>query len=207
MSICYIILTCEKYLPTRGEWQKDTWLKKIGQDAYYFLSAKPDSHNRVLGWNTDDDYKSAPVKYIEFFKNTRQLLSKYDWIVMCDDDTYIYHNRLSNYLKAFNPQEKIYIGYQWNHQPIPYMSGGAGFVLSATLYNELCDYAQKKPMKNDYYSDLSIGWWINDIGGVRFINDEHFSPWDHTQAVFKPNNTYTYHYVTENLFRYYDTFT
>lgn len=68
-NICYIILTCEKYLPTRATWQRENCFKYTNSSNLYYLSCKPGS-NSVYGWNTTDDYNSCPLKYIEFFRWT-----------------------------------------------------------------------------------------------------------------------------------------
>ena len=36
MNICYIILTCEKFLPTRAHWQNSTFLQKVNKKDVFF---------------------------------------------------------------------------------------------------------------------------------------------------------------------------
>ena len=95
-KICYIILTCEKYIDTRVNWQSATCFKYINNKDCYYLSCKPvNCKKNIYGWYTKDDYTSCPDKYIAFFKNLDLV---YDWYVFIDDDTFIFPDRLQKFL-------------------------------------------------------------------------------------------------------------
>jgi hypothetical protein len=208
MKICYVILSCEKFFPTRNLWQKSTWLKNVNLDPdadYYFLGPKMKKEDKMVGWDTTDDYASCPIKYREFFYNMD--MDEYDYICFCDDDTYVYHSRLLAKLKLFNPEEKLYIGAPLYDYNVHYMSGGAGFVLTKPLYKELQYY-----IRNNYknvpiypYSDVSMGKWLLNIRDVKHINLYRFmSGGTHIKSPYCPLETaISYHYVTQQLFIYY----
>jgi len=124
INVCYIILTCEKYLQTRAKWQKETCFKDVSENDCYFLSCKPSPPN-TYGWNTEDDYKSCIIKYVKFFQN---LTIKYDWYMFIDDDTYVFPNRVEQYLANYDNTQPLYIGSIWKHiKELRFTSGGAGF--------------------------------------------------------------------------------
>jgi ribosomal protein L40E len=139
MSICYIILTCEKFLETRSKWQRECCFEFVDPSCYFYLSCKP-GPNSVYGWNTADDYESCPQKYIEFFK---QMDLEYDWYVFLDDDTFVFPDRMIKTLSKFDKSQSLYIGDKLSHMfPFVYMSGGASFVLSNSSYKLVKEYVR-----------------------------------------------------------------
>jgi hypothetical protein len=111
-KICYIILTCENYLPTRATWLRENSLKYTNPSDYYFLSCKP-GPNSVYGWNTADDYNSCPWKYIEFFRN---MDLDYDWYVFLDDDAFVLTNRYRENLYKLDHTKSLYLGHPSHEQ-------------------------------------------------------------------------------------------
>lgn len=65
------------------------------------------------------------------------------------------------------------------------MSGGAGYVISNTLYKNIYDYVQTNGINNSYYpiielkeqfcDDLCVGLWINEISKKHKVNQIHNS--------------------------------
>ena len=182
MNICYIILTCEKFLPTRAHWQNSTFLQKVNKKDVFFLSCKPSGEN-VYGWNTKDDYHSCPIKYMGFFINME---IDYDWYIFIDDDTYMNTTNLTKYLKNYDSTKKYYLGssrfaQQWD---LTYMSGGAGFCLSKPLYKSVTEYVRSKNHISELYcnynGDVTLGSWVKKIPEVLYINETKFSANKHT---------------------------
>jgi hypothetical protein len=210
MKICYVILTCQKYLKTRGEWQRNTWIKDVEQDpdsTYYFLSAIEDPVDKhIVGYYTKDDYASCPIKYKKFIINNG--LYDYDYVFFCDDDTYVYHSRLKELLQKYDPKEKYYIGSWLSHEKqVKAMSGGAGFALSLPLYTALREYMTKTRVSHSFHSDMSMGEWIRDLKcEFNFIDENgNLNQNTHEKHGYQdvlPSHV-SFHYVTEELFRYY----
>jgi hypothetical protein len=167
ITICYIILTCEKYLPTRAAWQRENCFKHVNSKNLYYISCKP-GPNSVYGWNTTDDYISCPLKYIEFFRN---MDLDYDWYVFIDDDTFIFPDRFSKMLAEFDSTKTLYIGIQLEHMlPFKYMGGGASFTLSKSTYKLVKNYVLNSDIdsikKYDgvmIHGDVTMGQWIINI--------------------------------------------
>lgn len=173
-KVCYIVLTCEKYIPTRVKWQTETFLKKVDSKDVYFLSCKNEGSN-IYGWNTPDDYASCPLKYVSFLRN---MTIHYDWYCFIDDDTFINVDNLHNLLNTYNKKESLYIGHICdNYSPPFYMSGGAGFLLTKSTYFSLLEYI--RTTSNDkllisIYGDLSIGCWLKNVANVALIDNKLF---------------------------------
>jgi hypothetical protein len=167
IRVCYIILTCEKFLPTRAKWLRENSFKYTNPSNYYFLSCKP-GPGSVYGWNTADDYYSCPWKYIEFFRN---MDLKYDWYVFLDDDAFVFPNRYRQNLSKIDHTKNLYVGQQMGHlENLVFMSGGATFSLSSGAYNLVKNYVRNNNMNEVQkirdqmgHGDVSIGQWIKNI--------------------------------------------
>jgi hypothetical protein len=213
MKICYLIITCEAYIPTRVQWQRETWLRHIRpEDDYLGLTCKmhPDDRH-LIGFNTADTYHSCPAKYVEFFKQYK--IEGFDWIVFVDDDTFVFPKRLEALLESYDPSDPFYIGIENNHC-IPYMSGGAGFAVSKTLYEHILEGHKTgkvfEPRRLDDlaggYGDCHIGQWIYNLGiPVKRVINRLFC----AQTLEKPGapsreEALTAHYCKEEHFREYN---
>jgi hypothetical protein len=201
MRIAYIILTCKKYLTTRVEYQKRSFLTHVLPNDIYFLSGQPDEKNKIYGWNTPDEYEKLPLKNIYFFKNMKL---DYDWFVFMDDDTFVFPNRLEEFLKKYNATQSIWIGCildHIQHSHCSYMSGGAGSVMSRSLYNLVYEYVQTQPMEKvhcHWCDDVCKGLWIKDIQHIHdilFIHNSHFHCNMHTSEECELLQTITYHHL------------
>jgi hypothetical protein len=191
MKVCYVILTCEAYQPTRCQLIRDTWLKRIGSADAWFLSARANPEARVLGWNTLDTYDSCPIKYQQFFLN---LPGSYDWYVFCDDDTYLFPERLEPLLG--DPSRPQCIGMLARKPDLPpYMAGGPGFLLSSAAVAYLPEACRTIPIQS-LYSDVMIGIWLKDTP-TEFIDNPLFFnyPHDHPLGGGDPRTACGYHYV------------
>jgi len=183
-NICYIVLTCEKFIETRVKWQNDTFFKNVDKKDVYFISSVSHTDSNIYGWNTADNYESCPMKYICFFKN---MLLDYEWYCFIDDDTFIHTNNLNKFLQNYNSSDPLYIGKLCNNYNPPfYMSGGAGFILSKPVYLHLLNYIRCNTIEElckSIYGDLSIGLWLknseNNFNIVK-IDNEHFNSNIHT---------------------------
>jgi hypothetical protein len=167
MKICYIISTCNKYLDTRVKYQMETMLKNVNKEDIYYLTSKPNVENRHFGWYSIDDIQNITWKYIHFIYNTN--IPYYDWYIFIDDDTFVFKNRLKNLLLNYDSNKNYYIGNELDHiknQFCLYMSGGAGYAISNSLYKIIYNYVKNTGINNSYEhlcDDLCIGLWINKL--------------------------------------------
>jgi hypothetical protein len=178
MKIAYIILTCEKYLPTRAQWVLEHSLGAVESRDLYFLSGPARTgETSIYGWGTPDNYEGCPMKYIAFFQNMEL---DYDWYFFMDDDTFVSTDRLAAFVQELDATQSLYIGNICNHLSYPvYMSGGAGFLLSRPLYTALCQYMREMPasaVPQDRHGDLSMGLWLTPINKQVMDKKELFYP-------------------------------
>jgi hypothetical protein len=123
-----------------------------------------DTEQRLYSWGASDDYHALPYKTMDFFKN---LELDYDWYILIDDDTYVFHDRLKRLLANYSPNLLISMGCILDHvdnELFRYTSGGAGTVLSKTLYKKVCTYVRTCPNPIIHWcSDICVGKWLLDI--------------------------------------------
>ena len=183
MRICYVVVTCEKYLDTRVNCQLETMFKSVPLEDIYFLGHKSDPERRLFSWGAPDDYNSAPFKLRDFFFH---MTLDYDWYIIIDDDTYVYTNRLMAFLQSLSHSDldRMAIGKILDHVKDSewgyYYSGGAGTVLSRGLYKDICNLIQTNPVEKivrHNCGDICLGMWIKYIVPIpsQFaINNDNF---------------------------------
>jgi hypothetical protein len=172
MNVFYAIMSCNGYLNSRCQWQKDTWLKHVQNWTFIGPQMRP-SHNMV-GYNTADDYNSCPIKILKFIQNY-DVPAHIDWVAFVDDDTFIFPQRLHQVLATYDASQNLYIGSLLNND-WHYMSGGAGFVVSRALYNLLRGYVNSHSNEEllvTSWSDKTFGRWVSNFD-VKFIHNERF---------------------------------
>jgi hypothetical protein len=159
----------------------DIMLKNVKKEDIYYLTSKPDVENRHFGWYAMDDTQNITWKYIHFIYHMN--IPDYDWYILIDDDTFVFEKRLKNVLTEYNSSENYYIGKELDHikrEFCLYMSGGAGYAISKSLYALITEYVRKigkneaySPLinlKNQWCDDLCIGIWIQEIAKTHKIN-------------------------------------
>jgi len=106
-------------------------------------------------------------------------IKEYDWYIFIDDDTFVYEKRLLNLLTKYNSNENYYIGHELDHIKNDfclYMSGGAGYAISNSLYKLIYNHVRNTGINNSYEhwcDDLCIGLWINKLKKEHQINQIH----------------------------------
>jgi len=216
MNILYVILSCQKFIPTKCQWIKKTWVKNLNQnDDYVILSSKEDLLNKTVGYDTGDEYKHAADKYSEFFKNY-QPAADIDWLFFVDDDTYVYTSRLKSALNSYSGDEvigrEIWVGPEVASRgihkdngrvifPVNCPSGGSGFAISKKVF-----YIIKKYVNDDIHckvhnSDVTFGFWSRE-NNIPIINRPDLfksqNP-DHPENI-NVKTPVTWHYCEEKHF-------
>jgi hypothetical protein len=174
MKVAFVLSTCDKYIDTRVKYQKKHNLYCVPENDIYYLSSTGALPN-IYGYNISDNPLEIMKKYLAFFDNYSKKIEtlNYDWIFMGDDDTFIYVNRLTQYLKQYNCEEPIYIGHLLDHvkhSHCEYHSGGAGYVISKALWKEI--FKIKRDRYEHYCDDLCIGLWINKIPNTLVVDEK-----------------------------------
>lgn len=199
MKVCYIVLTCEKYLNTRVKWQMETMFKNIDKDDIYYLGHTNDKDNRLFSWGALDDYNNLPFKFIDFFKNIEL---NYDWYFFIDDDTFVFHDNLYRLLSNYKHTDYICIGKQLDHIKNTcwglYMSGGAGTIISNVVYKDICAFILSKDRNEVAYhwcADICLGMWTKKIGNVLFVDNINFHTDMYNKNTDNLNEAITFHHL------------
>jgi hypothetical protein len=152
----------------------ESFLKNVNKNDIFYLTSKPNIENRQFGWNCMDDTQNITWKYIHFIYNMN--IPDYDWYIFIDDDTFVFENRLKKFLLNYNSNENYYIGNELDHiknEFCLYMSGGAGYAISNSLYKLINNYVKQTGINNSYEhwcDDLCIGLWIDKLKKEHCIN-------------------------------------
>lgn len=198
MKICFVVLTCEKYVSTRVQWLKETVFKNTDPEDIYWLGHKKEESVRLFSWGAPDDYNSCPLKYLHFFRYA-ELKKKYDWFLFMDDDTFVYIDRLERHLSQYDPDEPIMDGRLLDHvahtQWGIYHSGGAGIVMSSPVFEFMSTFLKNKPeeyLPPHWCGDICIGYW------TRFFKKQshtEFHPCMYDPSHDDVSKAITFHYL------------
>ncbi len=200
MRLCYIVLTCQKYLDTRVEWQKKTVFQNVDPRDIFYLGPYMDIMKQMYSWGAGDDYQSLPYKFYDFF---RKIQLDYDWFMLIDDDTFVYHDRLMKYLLKYNSNDFIAEGRLLTHISESewglYFSGGAGTILSKATYLALCNYLRfSKDSKVPHWcADISLTYWLKQIPNIDMRNNYYFYPDKYNSEKDDIQNAITFHHLKE----------
>jgi hypothetical protein len=187
----------------------DIMLKNVNNEDIYYLTSKPDIKNRQFGWYCMDDEKNITWKYIHFIYNMN---IDYDWYIFIDDDTFVFENRLKNLLTKYNSNENYYIGHELDHIKNDfclYMSGGAGYVLSNSLYKLIFNHVKNIGINNSYEhwcDDLCIGLWIDKLKkeySINKIDNRLFHVGLHNNDSELQNAITIHKVITEEQYKFY----
>ena len=189
MSIAYVILTCEKYLNTRVVWQKNTCFPNANINVnLYYLAHKMDLDQGLYWWGSPDSYECLPYKLRDFFQNMNL---QEDWIVIIDDDTFVFHDHLVDLLSFYSPSQPISIGCILKHVNTEwglYHSGGAGTVLSQITYQRI---RQLNKRLIHWCADICMGVWLKETDCYK-IHHDGFNTECNTEC---NTNTITLHHL------------
>jgi len=197
MKIAYIVLTCKLYENTRKIWQKETSLKNVDDYDIFYLSYKMNPSKRLFSWGAHDGYNGLPFKMIDFFRY--MYLDNYDWIVIIDDDTYLYVNRLKNLLEEYSSSDYVVIGKLLTHLDNTewgkYFSGGAGTIISNATYNLLYKHIANTHhysyLARHWCADICLGTWLHLFPFIKCIDNNHF----HIDMNGDPKTALSFHHL------------
>lgn len=205
MKIAYIISTCDKYIKSRVQYQLQHSLCNVSFDDIYYLSSTPvektESCPKIYGWYVNDTPEEIMKKYLTFFNHYANTLNNYDWIFMCDDDTFIYTHRLEEFItsQSLNKNNFIYAGNlltHLNNEYCTYHSGGAGYLISQSLWKEL--FKKKRDKYAIWVDDCCIGLWVNEINNVLKMDLNNLFKMEN-EVSFVGDKLITLHHLKTNI--------
>ncbi|CAG5132785.1 unnamed protein product [Candidula unifasciata] len=127
--LCWV-LTHPGNIQTKAIHVNATWGKRC--DVLLFMSSKPAIELPVVVLNVEEGRDNLWTKTKAAFKYIyKNHLDDADWFLKADDDTYIVVDNLHHFLQDHSSTKPVYFGRKFKApEKKPYMSGGAGYVLS-----------------------------------------------------------------------------
>lgn len=151
-KILVLICSCQKNREKRDNC-RETWLKRKPDniDYFFFLGGEQGEEKDTLYLDCDDSYAELPAKMLFIFNLvlTWGKLKDYDYVMKCDDDTYVVLDRLDSLLVG-NPQV---IGDYWISDYAPILLGGAGYLIKTNVLKEI---AKKMEVSTKYGEDQQV---------------------------------------------------
>ncbi len=195
MKILYVILTCPASAH-KMQWQKDTWLKN--NDRVYL--------NDGFG---EPGYLRVATKYVEWFTNENDLTND-DWLFFCDDDTFVFTDKLEEHLNCYSHNEPFCIGnklgefiIEGTDKKTTCASGGAGIAISQNLALQIQQYIKQGNPIITNESDTSLAVWCKmACDDFVFIDKSNlFSPVNPRHEYHANKHRFiTYHYCEQKDF-------
>ncbi|XP_012527954.1 beta-1,3-glucosyltransferase isoform X2 [Monomorium pharaonis] len=137
-NIYFAVKTCAKNHLDRIPVVKNTWAKYDLNIGYFSDAADKNLREAYIVPNTTTGHCA---KTYAILQEATKILKKrnINWLVIVDDDTIFSVVRLLNLLTCYNSKHSVAIGERYgfriwdSHYGYPYLTGGAGVVLSAPL--------------------------------------------------------------------------
>jgi len=217
VKILYALKTTKKY-QSRINSVLETWLS--GCNDYVFYSDHEDLENNVILSSHDSSYEGLVDKSLYFFNNLgniflidkdHSIIDYYDWILVCDDDTFVNRQMVEKFLhecddsqaycEVISPQKSPgnYIWTEYSNilrKDDCYYSGGAGILISTKSIkkiNKFLDYGMR-------FEDATIGITLNR-NGIKLVDCPLFKSqppefWGQSDKDIIDN--ITYHHISED---------
>lgn len=192
MTILFLILTTKANANTRQRWQRETWLQGVD---YVYLDEP---------LNGEEVYTNVAHKYVAWLRSNEL---KHDWYFFCDDDTWVYVERLRAALGLTNvPTMKGFKGGEFMVEGTTFItqwfSGGAGVAINKPLLLRIQSYVKGENIIVSTESDTSLAIWAK-ISTLNFlpVHNRLFRPQHpHHASNNSVKDCITYHYCSMNDF-------
>lgn len=224
-KILYVVKTTQKH-GNRISAILNTWLS--GDEDYIFISDHEDLEKNIILTSDDSSYEGVLKKSLFFYNNLNNIkcngsdvniLDYYDWILSCDDDTFVNTKMVRDFLKKCDKNDLLAYCVNVSPDKYPgnpvwseyshifkdgdcYFSGGGGILISSCTLkkvNNFVDYGNR-------FDDVAIGLHLHR-SGVKLIDcslfhSTHPEFYGHTDSDII--NSITYHHISHD--RMYDMY-
>ena len=200
MKCLYAIITCDKNKSLRDT-MEIAWCSAT--EHVWLTSEFSDGR---------DSYESSPYKLAGFF--TRTCFDEYDWIIIIDDDTFVFTDRVSSFLemqsikrpvisrwaqfKNDKPYQKM-ISKHTPKLPVLFPRGGCGILIEGSVARDLSDYLRSTPFDTlplEIHGDVSVGMWLRNVQDFKMVehNELNYHPLNKLSKK-APKTALTLHYI------------
>lgn len=208
-NILYAVSTCEKYHATRALAVFQTWCNNSEACLFYSdhnsVTAPITVQIDVVGGGHLDELRRAQLRYPRILKHASDLLltdrtgvyQDTRWLVVADDDTYVFHYNMLTYLSTLDHSKPIYTGHtlidsiypidgdgEGHHLPVRvtthFACGGGGSVFSIPALKQMTWYLPSC-LRDMADGGKWAGWqsdWVYgacaDRAGVPLLNQDPY---------------------------------
>nr|CAD2195806.1 unnamed protein product [Meloidogyne enterolobii] len=158
------IMTTPKYHRERTDHVEATWAPHC--DKHLFMSTKKDNKLPIVNLSVPEGREFLWAKTKAAFKYIYENIdiSKFEWFLKADDDTFIIVENLRKLLEKYSADSLVYFGAIFHFMDASlgqtYPSGGAGYVLSRAALRKFVEIGlrgDKLCDSKEIYEDLEIG--------------------------------------------------
>jgi hypothetical protein len=142
-GIVFAVLTGAIHHRDRAEFVRSTWCAELDSCVFVSDERDPALHNVVITLEnlpaSIDGYQRAQLRYLPALNYMRDLIvspeqahspfANANWLVVVDDDTYVFFENLKHHLGTLNPSEPIYTGDVFPREWLPVRANGNGGVV------------------------------------------------------------------------------
>lgn len=146
MEIVFAVSSGKENHDTRAKAVTETWCAELRNCIYFSDAENPSNEPPTIAISEDgmpaglDVYVRAQLRFLPMLnymkniinQNPKGVFSSVNWIVMCDDDTYVFYHNLYWYLQELDPKQPIYTGDVIPDSWIPVNRDGSGQLLNVS---------------------------------------------------------------------------
>lgn len=177
MQLIIFVHTCTDHEETRAKKIEETW----ADNSVVFITDNPNStlrnHFYISEYNREISYHHKNI--IKMFNLFIEKYSNYDWFMIIDDDSYLYIDKLKQFLEFQNKDECLEIGDYLNWTEFfgekcnysMWVAGGCGIVFTKKCilaYLRLSSYYQDSD--TNHYKWLHNLWMFDDTKSIKRIH-------------------------------------
>lgn len=203
MKILISIISTQKYLESRINLIKNTWLQDT--ENYVIISDYDDTSLNTVKITEDSTYESNVIKNFESFKHFYKNYSDFDWFLNLDDDTFLNYKNLKSLINTLSVEDIFMLG-RINYGSLPddtslnYCSGGAGYLFNRKTLEMLKDIDMT--YNKSRFADANVGFYCRDKN-IPIIDNELFHQREPSYYGFDENKikqSITFHYIFNDEF-------
>lgn len=203
MKILISIISTQKYLESRINLIKNTWLQDT--ENYVIISDYDDASLNTVKITEDTTYESNVIKNFESFKHFYQNYSDFDWFLNLDDDTFLNYKNLKSLINTLSVNDVFMLG-RINYGSLPddpslnYCSGGAGYLFNRKTLEILKDIDMT--YNKSRFADANVGFYCRD-NNIPIIDNDLFhqrEPSYYGSDENKIKKSITFHYIFNDEF-------
>eukprot|EP01113_Clastostelium_recurvatum_P007193 TRINITY_DN13338_c0_g1_i2.p1 TRINITY_DN13338_c0_g1~~TRINITY_DN13338_c0_g1_i2.p1 ORF type:complete len:267 (+),score=47.15 TRINITY_DN13338_c0_g1_i2:1-801(+) len=151
---------------------QDTWGKRFGLSSLHFFSSEPGPDIIVVPSNDAEEGHGTKTKVFNAWKymhdhyvDPRLDGVKADWVIKCDDDTFLVYENLMEMLSRRDHRQPLFLGKDVGGV----LSGGAGYILSAAAIRAVYPSLDSCLERAKSGEDIEMMRCLGDVG----VTPEH----------------------------------